>query len=264
MKMTICISCVCENKGKDIVVIATDHMIDVGIGQFEHDIKKYKKINEKNIVMLSGAALLFNDLVINLKGKIKFEEIKKRIHENFCNMRKKMIKEQLLDKFGLKEEEIKEVLKVNIQNQIIGKLIESIAKFKLNTSILLVGFDNGMAKISEIQEGGFSDFTDIHFHAIGSGQVQAINTLLFQKQLKKDSLKTTIYNVYKAKRNAEVSSGVGVETDMLLFSERSCLELTNEEINILKGIYDKELKTGKNSEDLNKLNIFKENGDTRN
>jgi len=90
--MTICISCVCEDKGKDIVVIATDHMIDAGIGQFEHDIKKHKKINGKNIAMLSGSALLFNDLVMNLERKKKFEEIKKGIHENFNKIKKDMIK----------------------------------------------------------------------------------------------------------------------------------------------------------------------------
>lgn len=255
--MTICISCVCEDEGKDIIVIATDHMIDVGIGQFEHDIQKHKKIHGKNIAMLSGSALLFNDLIMNLEEKKEFEEIKKGIYENFCNMRKNIVKEQLLDKFGLKEEEIKEIIKGEIKNPIIGKLIESISKFKLNTSILLVGFDNRLAKISEIQEEGFADYTDVHFHAIGSGQIQAINTLLFQKQLKKNSLKTTIYNVYKAKRNAEVSSGVGIETDMLILAEDGCLELSEGDINILREIYDNELKMGKNSEDLNKLNIFK-------
>lgn len=41
--MTICIASVCEFKDREIFVIATDHMIDVGIGQFEHDIKKHKK-----------------------------------------------------------------------------------------------------------------------------------------------------------------------------------------------------------------------------
>jgi len=238
-------------------IIATDHMIDVGIGQFEHDIKKHKKINLKNIAMLAGSALLFNDLVMDLEGKEKFEEIKKGIHENFDKVKKDIIKKQLLNKFGLKEEEIKEIVKGPIANPIMAKLIESIAKLKLDTSILLVGFDNGIAKISEIQEEGFADLTDIHFHAIGSGRTQAINTLLFQKQLKKNSLKTTIYNVYKAKKNAEVSSGVGVETDILIFAEGGCLELLDEDINILKEIYNTELKIGRNSEDLNKLSIFK-------
>jgi len=253
--MTICIACVCKYAGDETVVMATDHMIDVGIGQFEHDITKYKKLNEKNMVMLSGSALLFNELTFEL-GTGDFDSIKNKIHENFVKVRKDIIQKQLLDKFGLNDSDIQNSIKLPIQNPIMNKLIESIAKLELKTSILLVGFNKGEVKISEIQESGFLDYTDIHFHAIGSGQIQAINTLLFQSQSKKNHLSTTIYNVYKAKRNAEVSSGVGVETDILIFSEKGCVELTKEDIEILKGIYNKELDLGRNSEDLNKLSIL--------
>lgn len=226
-------------------------------------LKSIKKINNKNIAMLSGSALLFNDLLCGLNTKSNFSDIKKKIYDNFVKIRKDIIKKQLLTKFELSEQEIKEIVKTSISNPIIGKLIENIAKFRLDTSILLAGFEKGKAKISEIQEGGFLDFTDIHFHAIGSGQIQAINTLLFQNQLKKSSLKTTLYNVYKAKRNAEVSSGVGIDTDVLIFGEKEYIKLSEEDLNILSEIYKKELDLGRNSKDLNKLNIFKRYGSSK-
>lgn len=256
--MTICISSVCTHNDKQIFVIATDHMIDVGIGQFEHDIKKHKKINGKNIAMLAGNALFFNELLANIKINESFSTIKNNIFDNFTKLKKDYIKKNLLDKFGLSENEIKDIVKGNIANNFIGKLIEQIAKFELKTGILLVGFENNDPQIAEINENGFADFSDIHFHAIGSGSMQAINTLLFQKQSACNSLKTTIYNVYKAKRNAEVSSGVGRETDMLILTDSGCYDLVEEDLNALSEIYDTELKVGKESPDLDKLKLFNE------
>lgn len=246
---------VCAHNDKELFIIATDHMINVTIGQFEHDIKKHKIIHDNNIAMLAGNALIFNELLMGIE-KGTFTEIKEKIFANFVSLRKNYVNKQLLSKFGLSENEIKELVKSAIPNPFIAKLIERIAKFDLNTSILLVGYENGAAQIAEIREHGFADFSDIHFHAIGSGQIQAANTLLFQKQSKSDSLKTTIYNVYKAKRNAEVSSGVGKETDMMVLTENGYFYLSQDDLKNLSGIYKEELQLGKNSGELNKLGIL--------
>lgn len=262
--MTICIASVCTHKGKPTFVISTDHMIDVGIGQFEHDIKKHKKIHGKNIAMLAGNALIFNELIAGIEEDIPFYGIRDKIYDNFTRIKKDWIDKQLLNKFGLEHAEIKEIVKGQIENQFIGKLIERIAKFQLKTIILLAGFDNGEAKIVEIREEGYADFSDIHFHAIGSGDVQAINTLLFQKQTIDTSLPITLYNVFKAKRNAEVCSGVGMDTDILLLMDTGCFEVSKEDITILDGVYHKELEVGKSSEDLNKLKVLNNLGKLEN
>ncbi len=253
--MTICIAAVCTHNDKELFVIATDHMINVNIGQFEHDIKKHKIIHDNNIAMLAGNALIFNELIANIE-KCAFTEIKKKIFENFVKLRKDYINKQLLSKFGLNESDITQIVRGTIPNPFTGKILDSIAKFDLKTSILLVGYENGTAQIAEIREHGFADFSDIHFHAIGSGQIQAANTLLFQKQSKSDSLKTAIYNVYKAKRNAEVSSGVGKETDMMVLTENGCFYSSQDDLKTLSGIYKEELQLGKNSGELNKLGIL--------
>ena len=257
--MTICIAAVCCHKKKDTFVISTDHMIDVGIGQFEHDIKKYKVIKNKNswaIAMLSGNALLFNELLENVKGKNTFLSMKNQIFNNFRGLKRKWIQRQLLDDFGLKEKDIKKVIQEELKNQFIGKLVEKIAKSSLKTQILFVGFDNGKAKIAEIYEDGHADFSDIHFRAIGSGYIQAINTLLFQKQIYTECLSKTIYNVYKAKRNAEVVAGVGKDTDILVFKDKEYWELEKSDIALLSSVYEKELNFSKNAKELNNLKII--------
>ena len=85
--------------------------------------------------------------------------------------------------------------------------------------------------------------------------MQAQNTLLFQKQSKQDDLKTTLYNVYKAKKNAEVMQGVGKETDIGYLNEDCITMLDDENIKILDEIYNIELNYGRQHNQLNDLKL---------
>ncbi len=265
--MTICISAIAKEKtkeeeGKEYIVFATDHMITTGMGEFEQEIKKYKELNCGTIAMLSGKVLLFNELLKGAKEIHDYDSIKNLIHENF-KLRKRMeISNVLLKPFSIQESELKNFLIQPLQNPFTKVILENILKHTLETSILLIGFKGDDAQICEISEKGYVEFRDIHFHAIGSGSDQALNTLLFQRHHKKKNLKTTIYNVYKAKRNAEVRQGVGKETEILICNGKKVISLTDDEIIKLKDIYDSEMKFGLDkclSEDLNSLKNFLNN-----
>lgn len=99
-----------------------------------------------------------------------------------------------------------------------------------------MGFEDGKAKISEIVDTCIEDYGQINFNTIGSGSIQAQNTLLFQHHSRQDDLKTTLYNVYKAKKNAEVMQGVGKETDIGYLSQNGVKMLDGKSINILDEI----------------------------
>jgi hypothetical protein len=77
---------------------------------------------------------------------------------------------------------------------------------------------------------------------------------LFQKHSKNCELKSAIYNVYKAKRNAEVANGVGKETEVLVLDGNKLHPLCEDKLKVLEKIYDEELKHGTEHQDLN--NIF--------
>lgn len=252
--MTICVAALANEKDKEHIVFATDHMISTGLGQFEHGIFKYKQINENTVAMLAGDALLFDDLV-KVDDESNFKEIKTRVAKNFKNKRESIIQNQIFDIFCIDKDFFKECLRSPIQNEVIAEMLKKISELKLGSAILLVGFDNGIGKISEVTDGGCLNFRDINFHAIGSGAIQAMNTLLFQKHSKDDDLKSTIYDVYKAKRNAEVNEGVGKETELLVFNEDELTRLSDVQISILKDIYQAELEHGKNNDLLNELDL---------
>jgi len=81
--------------------------------------------------------------------------------------------------------------------------------------------------------------------------MQALNTLLFQRHSKNDSLVPTVYNVYKAKRNAEVAIGVGRETDLLVLTQTKLYKIDGNLMKILARVYDKELQFGKTNKNIN-------------
>lgn len=255
--MTICIAaigkCKEDEEEKESIVFSTDHMVSVPLGQFEHAIKKYKKINDNTVAMLAGETLLFEPILDNLPTTGTFNSIKKKINENMNKILKQRINDDILKIYGVKHKFIEDCLKSPVQNPFVAKILETISEFSLKTGILLIGFQNGEAQISEINENRIVDFRDINFNAIGSGATQAINTMLFQKHSKVDDLKTTIYNVYKSKRNAEVAQGVGDETEMLILTKGNLYVIEKNEMDLLSKLYEKELKWGKTNPKLEEI-----------
>ena len=253
--MTICISAICTENNKENVVFAVDHMITTGIGQFEHDICKYKFLTDHTVGMLAGNALLMDYFLEEDYSGRSYSEIQFTIEEKFKQKRLEKIQKEVLDVFKIDWDDINEILKKPITNEFQRVILKNIIRTELDTAILLIGFEDGKAKISEIVDSGIDSYDQIYFNTIGSGSIQAQNTLLFQKHSKQDDLKTTLYNVYKAKRNAEVMQGVGKETDIGYLNENNIIMLDKKSIGILDEIYNIELNYGREHEKLNDLNI---------
>jgi 20S proteasome alpha/beta subunit len=253
--MTICVAAIgVDDKNKEIIVFATDHMVSIGnLGQFEKTISKFKEINANTVAMLSGNPLIFDELLKDCCKSKDFDEIKEIIHKNMGQVKDAQIKSQILDIFKMDFEYIKEILKGEVRNEYMAHILRSLAEASLQTSILLIGFKEHQAQITEVREIGMQDYRDIDFGCIGSGSVQAMNTLLFQRHSKSDSLAVTLYNVYKAKRNAEVAVGVGEETDIVILTEKGITKIDGEKIEILRKVYEKELVLGKNHEKVKEL-----------
>jgi hypothetical protein len=248
--MTICIAAIGKDEdGKEVIVFATDHMITLPtIGQFEMTVDKYKKITPNTIAMLSGEQLIFDDVIKDCEN-CSFDDMKKKIQGNMILIKTERL-QKFLDTYKMTFQNLTDLLKSPTLNPFMSNMIDAISKFTLNTAILLIGFKEEAAQITEINEIRISDVRDLGFDAMGTGGLQAINTMLFQRHSKNDSLPTTVYNVYKAKRNAEVAVGVGKETDMIMLFKTGMVNIDEDEIKTLSQIYDEELRFGKNHKKL--------------
>lgn len=253
--MTICISAICTQNNQENVVFAVDHMITTGIGQFEHDICKYKVLSDSTVGLLAGNALLMDYFLEEDYSGMSYSDIQSVFEEKFKEKRLEKIQKEVLDVFKIDWDDVKEILKNPVTNEFQTLILKNITRIQSDTAILLIGFEDEKAKISEIVDTGIESYDKIYFNTIGSGSIQAQNTLLFQKHSKQDDLKTTLYNVFKAKRNAEVMQGVGKETDIGYLNKNGITLLDDVSIGILNEIYNIELNYGKNHRKLNDLNI---------
>jgi len=263
--MTICIAAIASDteKNKEYVVFATDHMVSWVLGGFEHPIKKYKVVNKSTVAMLAGNPLLLDDLVKVKDENTPYDDLKKHIYDNFQLKMKDIIQKELLDPIGINFEDIPKAVNQPMHNpyginEVMLAIINRVKRINLATQILLIGFDKSggksEAQITEIRQNNISDYRTLNFHTIGSGAMQAFNTLLFQGQHRTENLLTTIYNVYKAKRNAEVLEGVGNETDIFVLHNDGCVDL-NAHLEVLKQIYAEELNSGKTNQKLKQIKI---------
>lgn len=253
--MTICIAAIAKENDKEYVVFSTDHMVTTNMGQFEHSILKYSCLNKNTVAMLAGQALLFDDLIKVGEDCLNYELIKSKIFENFKKKRKEVIENEIFNVFGINQDFFKESLQKTIPNPYINTILQKVAEFKLNTQIILIGYIDSVAQITHVEENSVVEFRSMNFHCIGSGSIQAANTLLFQKHSKTNPLKPTIYSVYKAKKNAEVIAGVGKETELLVLNEEGVKKLSTEDMGILDKIYKEELGYGRNHNELNNITI---------
>jgi ATP-dependent protease HslVU (ClpYQ) peptidase subunit len=139
--MTICIAAIGWDGNNEKLIFATDHMITTGTGQFEQSITKYKEINSQTVVMLAGQTLLFGDLIkLDTNDLKSYDSIKGRIYRNFLDKRKEVIVNEILNIYGLSHVQLIDALQKPITNPFLQSIFEKVSNFRLNTSILLIGF----------------------------------------------------------------------------------------------------------------------------
>lgn len=259
--MTVCISSIGKSdNGEEVMVLGADKMLTNSYleAQFEHPISKYKQIGDRFVCMLAGNPLIFDETLKVVSVDDKYEEALEKIQKNLLEMYYKRIERELLNAYRVTWAFVEEALKSPIENQYMDQLMKKILEYTLGTDIMLTGFSGKEARMSTVSEGGTIQFREIGFAVIGSGYTEATNTLLFQRQSRDTPLRETVYNVFKAKRNAEVSSGVGKETDFIIQTKKSIKSVKKEDMERLSKIYDEELEYGKKHKYLDELAIMGE------
>jgi len=255
--LTICIAAIGKEKNEEAIVFATDHMVtmesDDSTWTFEHSLKKYRKLNDKTVAMVSGDPLLIDDLTKLSDSNLEYQKIKREIFDNFKKMRGEKIKNDLLDLFDIDKKFLKEQLAQDTVNPLVLDMLETLNNYVVGARVILVGFDDDKAKISEITERHMKEYRDFTFYAIGSGSTRAMDTLFCQGHKATDNLTSTVYDVYKAKRNAEVTSDVGKDTDLIILTKSSYIPLSAKKMKTLIAIYEKELQFGRKHKEIRNI-----------
>lgn len=258
--MTICVAGICKYaikdkpEVKDGIIFATDHMVSIeGIGQFEHKISKHNMLPNGLIVMIAGTLSLDEITHDLIDAKTTLTDTVSAIQERMKELNDAKIEREILSRAGFKLSDLSDLVKSEIRNEYMNEIIKKALSHDMETVVILLGIETNQAKLVTITENSIdSSGSEIGFAAIGSGDMQAINTLLFQQHNRNEWLYTAIYNIYKAKKNAEAAEGVGNTTDLFFLTDNGQpVPITN--LAILDQIYADELNQGKTDKRLEQL-----------
>ncbi len=192
--MTSCIAAIGKNEnGQDVIVFATDHMLSQKAGieesQFEQAVEKFKMINKDTVLMFSGVTVYFPKIIDALNSKFglalaktQYTDVIKSLTEIMKAFRFQTFEQEVLDKYKLKFEDVKDAItKQQYSHPILQTILNQLTEYNINSMILSVGFQNDEGQMNIIDDFREYSYRDNNFSAIGSGWPQANSTLMFQK-----------------------------------------------------------------------------------
>ena len=179
-----------------------------------------------------GAASQFQNPSISILS----EHIKRR----FCHVRKERASDLILGPRGIDFDlfcsggmvgRLPHDLAMVIDNQIRG--------FALGTEIMVAGVDDNGAHTYSIDDPGkMACFDRLGYHSIGVGNRHALLKLVSLRQHHSKSVEETIFNVFCAKRVAELASGVGQATTMKIVTREQTTAIEQSKLDFLATLYD--------------------------
>ena len=163
------------------------------------------------------------------------DELKHR----FVQVRQRLLHERIFQPRGLAfEDYYRRGLIQSMPLDLAMMLDNHVQNFQLGASLVVAGVDTSGGHIHAIEDPGTSQCYDrLGYHAIGSGHRHAILSLVTLQHSTMVDLERTLYNVYRAKRQAEIAPGVGQETDMPVIRKEGTETVPKEVLENLEGFF---------------------------
>lgn len=256
--MTVCISAICENSKS--IVVAADRMVTFGPPiSLQTDLQSERKITHLTgtvAVLYSGTVADGEEVISKVKQqsfppKVPVNQIAESVKSAFIELKRRRQEETILRPFlGIDFPTFQGLLANSAASQVIQQIVGLLSQHNLQLDILIAGLDDTGAHLYvATHPGTLLSLGTMGYAAIGSGGLHASIGLSLRKQSKTLSLAQTLYNVFEAKKAAEVAPGVGKETDMdiicngkIISIKESSLKLLEKLIKERPGISEKELK----------------------
>ena len=254
--MTVCIAATCGD-GRALVV-ASDRMLSAPFLtlEFDHADAKIDRIGNSCVALTAGDALSVHDVLAGGFGIAtqlidpQVEFIAEQIKNRFVVVRKRRIDDIILGPRGFDFDSFYAVGIKSLPGDLAMLIDSQIQQHQLGSSLILAGVDATGAHIYAIGDPGATQcFDRLGYHSIGSGHRHALLTLVSRQQHKSTDVHTTIFNVFTAKRSAELAPGVGAATEMRVITKEGVVSLTADKIARLETIFREDVKPRESTSD---------------
>lgn len=224
--MTVCIGALCTDRNgtpAKAAVVASDRMVTLGgLIEFEHEVPKVASISDTVVGLMAGDAIRGSQLARSVAVQVAaagltVEQIAEATGKRYAAARIEQIQAEVFAPRGMNIVDFYQSdQQGKLLSQLVGMLDGQVAAFDFGVQMLVVGTDDGGAHLYFIGNPGgtASNFAQIGYHAIGSGAIHALQSMISLGHMGGRSLNETVFNVYASKRRAEVAPGVGKDTDL--------------------------------------------------
>lgn len=242
--MTVCIAALCD--GGLSVVLAADRRIGMVFVEGEMESGKIRFLHEHWRAMIAAdedAAYAF-EVVRKARKRLKdipkrpsAETVKQALADAYREVRDEHITALFLPPGWTIEKFTDKGVELLGEHKYV-QIVNAISEYDLKISILACGFGEFRGEILRLSDHGLVTIqTDAGFDAIGSGDDLAFAQLFERGYALSMSEQEALYYVYEAKKVAEHASGVGEQTDVMLFNWRGAATAADADLKKLDAIY---------------------------
>lgn len=226
--MTVCICAICDS-GKSVVV-AADRQVTFGPPlSLQTELPSDRKIHGLTstiVALYSGHVPDGEEIISKVKGqippsqKILVNDIAEKVKTAYIDLKRKRQEETILRPWlGTDFQTFQQMLAGAALSTGLQQIMGALMQHSLGLDVLVAGLDDTGAHLHVATNPGvLLPLDTLGYAAIGTGGLHASIRLTLGKQSKLCKLAETVYNVYEAKKAAEVAPGVGQETDMDIIS----------------------------------------------
>lgn len=249
-------------------IVASDRMVTLTLPSIEWEQKLPKTIKVTNncVAATAGSALAFTNVLKiarpQLEGLHDIGDIVETLRKAYADVRNKKLDEDILGKIGLTMQDYYD-RNQSLSQQIVAQVVDAMAKYNYNLSILVTGVDDKGAHIYRIDNPGRAEpFDAVGYCAVGSGELHALSTFIANDYDPYLDLNHVAAMTYEAKKRSEKAQGVGEQSDLFIICNNKIVKLPDDMIKKLDVVYLKRLEQEKKAvadiqSEIEKLDIDK-------
>ncbi len=219
-------------------MVTMGHMVE-----FEHEVPKLKKITDKIVTMSAGDALVGSKLARAIDSE--FPNVAPSVHavaeassKIYVRLRDEKVETDIFRPRGITRQQFYEK-GCALPQQAAFAIDQEVMRVNLGVEVIIAGVDDAGGHLYYVGNPGGTahELGQVGFHAIGSGGIHALQSLIGSAHCGSHSVADTIFAVYSAKRRAEAAPGVGKDTDVAIIGPHGYRQLSTKDMSILSELY---------------------------
>ena len=235
--MTLCIAASCHEAGDYRIVLCFDKKGSSDSGSSE-TLFKFMHVGTQFRALLAGTAFdeakeladIYRNHLVDIEpySSVSISELLEEFRKPALTYKQRKIAAHIGQKYGMSIADFN-------NSQMASLLPAEIASLECKAQLILAGFVQGRPRIFQFAYWGVS-YCD-QYAAIGEGAYLAAPLLQYRNQADYDTMTSTLYKLFEAKKLAEVYDSVGSQTDMfILLPDPQNANSTAQSVILPKGI----------------------------